>query len=78
MDNKKLQRYEKIIVAQTTKVWEHLCSRVDTLPDVIDITECSQRQIDLIKDVIAVEKEWIISDEARLECSLLQFTDDYN
>ena len=75
MDSKKLQRYEKIIVAQTTRVWEHLCSRVESLPEYIDTENCTQQQLDLIQDVISVEKEWILDDEARLECSLLQFTD---
>ena len=67
MDSKKLQRYEKIIVAQTTKVWEHLVSRVESLPEYIDTENCTQQQLDLIQDVIAVEKEWILDDEARLD-----------
>jgi len=75
MDNGKLQRYEKIIVQQTTRVWEHLVKRVESLPEYIDTHNCSQRELDLIQDVISVEKEWILDDKARLECSLMQFSD---
>lgn len=76
MDSKKLQRYEQIIVAQTTRVWEHLVKRIEDLPEFIDTHNVDQRTLDLIADVVAVEKEWILDDEARLECSLLQYVDD--
>ena len=75
MDSKKIKTYENIIMGQTTRVWEHMLSRIEHMPDDFDLLKMSEADLAILDDIDAVEREWITDDEIRRECSIIQFND---
>lgn len=70
----KIARYQEVVTKATTDIWNHMIQRLDGVPD--SITELTDKQVDILMDVEAVEAEWILEDDIRQEISLIQYTDD--
>ena len=51
-----------------------MMGRLEEVPD--SITDLTDKQIDILMDVEAVEAEWILEEDVRQTVSLIQYTDD--
>ena len=70
----KIARYQEVVTKATTDIWNHMVQRLDDVPD--SITELSEKHIDILMDIEAVEAEWILEEDLRQEISLIQYTED--
>ena len=70
----KITRYQEVVTKATTEIWTHMVGRLEEVPD--SVTELTDRQIDILMDVEAVEAEWILEDDLRQSVSLIQYTED--
>ena len=74
LDQDKIDRYQDVITKATTDIWHHMVARLDEVPD--EVSELTDRQIDILMDVEAVEAEWILEEDVRQTVSLIQYTED--
>lgn len=70
----KIDRYQEVVTKATTDIWHHMMQRLEEVPD--EISELTDRQIDILMDVEAVEAEWILDEDTRHTVSLIQYTED--
>jgi hypothetical protein len=68
-------RYRQVIMHSTGVLWERMCNLLDTLPDECNYDDLPPEQQEVVHIIDAIEHEWIIDDEARVEVSLLNWSD---
>lgn len=71
-------RYRQVIMHSTGELWERMCNLLDTLPDECNYDDLTPEQQEVVQIIDAIEHEWIIDDEARVEVSLLNWSDAEN
>ncbi|AET72535.1 hypothetical protein SXGG_00038 [Synechococcus phage S-CBP42] len=67
--------YRDLIYRSTTTLWQRMSDLMDTVPDGSDYDDLEPEQQEVLEIVDAIEKEWIIDDEARKEVSLINWLD---
>ena len=70
MDSNKLAQYHYAIEIATNNIWAHLERRLEEFPDVV--THLSDSQLDVILDVLAAEREWLLDPKQHQDVSLIQ------
>ena len=73
-DLDKIARYQEVVTKATTDIWNHMISRTDGIPE--EISDLTERQLDILMDIESVEAEWILEEDLRKEVSLIQWADD--
>ena len=51
-----------------------MISRTDGIPS--EVSDLTERQLDILMDIESVEAEWILEEDLRKEVSLIQWADD--
>ena len=75
-DLDKIARYQEVVTKATTDIWNHMISRTDGIPS--EVSDLTERQLDILMDIESVEAEWILEEDIRKEVSLIQWADDEN
>ena len=73
-DLDKIARYQEVVTKATTDIWNHMISRTDGIPS--EVSDLTERQLDILMDIESVEAEWILEEDLRKEVSLIQWADD--
>lgn len=73
-DQAKLERYQDVITKATSDIWHHMIKRLEEVPD--EVSELTDRQVDILIDVESVEAEWILEEDVRQTVSLIRYTAD--
>ena len=73
-DNERIERYQVVVTKATTDIWMHMMERLKDVPE--ELSKLSDKHIDILMDVEAVEAEWILEEDVRQSVSLIQYSSD--
>lgn len=67
--------YKDVIMRSTATLWQRMSDLMDTVPDETNYDDLTPEQKEVLEIVDAIEREWIIDDEAREQVSLINWED---
>ena len=73
-DRAKQRAFKKMLDSTIRNTWDRMRYLLMDVPEGVDIAEDAEAD-HIVRDVWAMEEEWILDPDLRLECSLIGCTD---